>query len=521
VTFINPLDVLGVDAADAADVAAIRKARRRVLVELELAGDSLEICGEKYPRSDLVRALGELDDPEQLQGYQALRRAPELASFLRTGNPAFFLNGVRHDSGDSALLRVVSPHYARRLGETLAAALRDGNADLIRALTRCRPLVLPADSALADRPVDAVLRRIRSELTELSNGVKEEHVAAEDALAQIRLLVHPDALNALPPSYAAARSNIARQLRNLAVVAYNVQDATKVSYTLLTDASRVHASPDIAEDVRKQLAVIREVRDRLVAQQHHAHEIAQCARIMAALFALVEKVDTGITAASDAADQALRIANRALLNGLPPALADSRGQVAATLRSLAVSIWNEFNDASAAMKVLDHALALSIPEDLKEQLRSDAKQLTELSAEQQQRRSHELAFLQMLRGTIQSMTAAVQQHDPSNVRWGKVADSLLELFPLPAVTGLAELRNYEHQQIRQLLVALVPLLRALFRNHRSGHDVVVRRLQVIAAGALDLQRILDSTESGTPIWESSWFWGAIVIGAFMLLSLCS
>ncbi|MGH7472195.1 MAG: hypothetical protein ACRENP_29950 [Longimicrobiales bacterium] len=82
ITFVNPLEALGLDATTPPDPATVKKARRRLLVEIELSDGPLAVGGGQVERSDLIRALQDLDDERKLHCYHALLQTPRLGAFL-------------------------------------------------------------------------------------------------------------------------------------------------------------------------------------------------------------------------------------------------------------------------------------------------------------------------------------------------------------------------------------------------------------------------------------------------------
>jgi hypothetical protein len=536
ITFINPLDTLGFDVSADPDPAAIKKARRRLLVEIDLAGGELKVGEVTLSRSDLVRALEDLDNEENVRLYHALQRLPGLNRFLQSGDLAFFRNGGEYArSYDESLVRLVSPHFAKRYGQALARAVREREAELARDLTACAPLVTPADVPLADRPVDAVLGEIRKDLDTLWGDVKAELLDPEDALVRTRLLVSVDALNALPPRFSTRRSHIARAIRNLAIAAFNVHDAVKPAYVLLSDAARIEASVDVAEDIARQLEVVREARDELLLREQYADEVAKCTDAMTSLHSLTRAVEDGDVEPAEVLRRVSFLVDTRLLNSLPDALSVVVVQVALALRGLAVTLWNECDDALAARAVLSRALMIRLPPEAKQKLDEDKATLDRLMEERTRQLENEKADLRKLKALLQGMTQSVSQHRGDQVRWDVVSERLCELFSPGLVGWLKVMRAQVPTQVMQVLVALAPLLAGLANFHPRGYENVVRRLQPLTSGDRHLESavsrssvasrvvqdpVLQRATRRPEIWEQTWVWWVVFFGVLFLLGQC-
>lgn len=530
--FLNPLDALGITPGSLPDPSVLKKERRRRLLEFELADGRMEIGGVTVTRSDFARAANELDDPERVRIYHHLQSLPSLGRFLATGDLAYFHRGGREGPVDDAVASFVSPYFAERYGAALASAVRDRDADLIRLLTARPPLVTPADLARADRPVDEALAHIKQDVEALHSDVKAERIAAPDAAIRARLAVSADVLNALPARFAQKRGQIARTVRHLGVAAFNAQDDVKAAYVLLSDATRIDTTPDVAADIAQQLEIVREIRDRRALNEEYEDELEACGDMIGGLMDLTERAESGGSSPTALAKKAREIVDADVVNALPDPLTEVRNQVAFCLRGLSIALWNEHQDAAAAAAVLTVALSLRVSRDTRSKLDDDRSTLTRLQAE---RRESEKKDVAVLGGLVLMMARTVTQHRGYEVRWGVVAGKLLELFTPDVVALLVRARRHSADEVRGVLQALAPLLAGLQKYARSQYDSLLARLRPLTSTDAELQRLVSAdglaaraqtdaavrrATSDKALWEHTWFWWAVIIGAVMLLGQC-
>jgi hypothetical protein len=533
--FINPLDVLDVAPEAAMDARVLGKAKRRLMVELELAGGELEIGGETFMRSDVLQALESLDDPAKVRGYVALRQIPELTHFLTTGDATELSRRRVASELSREAVQLVSPFFARRYGDALARALRKNDADEVSSIAGLPLLISDLDRPVLERPVDAVLQQFFSELESLCHDLKAERVDADEALVRARLLLSPEALNALPAAYVTSRSRIARALRNLSVTAFNVHAAVKPAYVLLSIAVRIDSTRDVREDLLNQMPVLREARDQHVLQERYAGEMKKVAGAMVTLHSLIESVERKEITPQIADQRARALVDIHVLNTLPPELGSVVTQVAYVLRALSVAVWNSYEDAAVSRVILDHALALDLPADASTKLREDRRTIDEIARARELHIREEAAEVRKLHEIVKSISSSLASRRADQVRWNIVSDKICELFGPDLVAWLARANLHAPGTVRTIVLELGSPLAGLLSFHRPGYEAVRRRLLPLTAESTALahlvspqslrERAAQSTAmylstTGPAPWQQGWFWWVAGLAGLFLLSLC-
>ncbi len=536
ITFVNPLEALGLDATTPPDPATVKKARRRLLVEIELSDGPLAVGGGQVERSDLIRALQDLDDERKLHCYHALLQTPRLGAFLTHGDLDLFRSGEPLPNKDAEFVAFISPAFAAQYGKALAGAVREHDAELVVRLTAGSPLLTTADATVADRPVDSLLGNLRQELDSLRDSVKDESLDAEEALTRVRFLVSTETLNALPGRFGPSRSQLARSIRNLAVAAFNNQDAVKPAYTLLSDAARLHSTLDVAEDIRRQLETVKPARDQSLLYERHSDVVARCTALMQSIHELDADAEEGNVDPATASQRACALVAPKEFEAVPDELGEIVAQVAFALRGLSVTLWNEHSEGGGAKAVLRQALLLKLPVETRKRLVENKMALDKAVSDRAAHIESEKADVRKLAQLLGTMMDGIAKHRGDQVNWPFVGKQLAELFSPEVVGWLRYMRPLAPALVHQVLVALAAPMAGLARFHVSGYEAVAQRLKPLTSEAPALGAILSQSAvkdraerdprikratSGPAVWEQGWFWWIVIIGTFIMLGQCA
>jgi len=212
VNYLSPLTLLetGAQPPSREDLPAlIRRARKRWLAELELSGTGfLPLGGNELSREQIISLLDELNDPKRYELHLRIYSQRAFCRFLETGEASFFYwKTVSELLADKETLRVVEPHFTRRLVREHVQALRDNDAAKMWALREIRiPKKDPVLDVLYDKLLDVLYKRIE----EFRSGVEllEQEGRTEPALA----LMAPELVktwNGLPSDLEGVRDDLA------------------------------------------------------------------------------------------------------------------------------------------------------------------------------------------------------------------------------------------------------------------------------------------------------------------------
>ena len=528
--FVNPLDALGIAPEVLPSYDTPRTARRRRALDFQLA-DGVEVNGVEISRSDFDRATSDLDDPELVRGFHALRSHPTLNRFLATGDPAYFDAPPPPVPDARAIRRAVGSEYAEAFGKALALALRDGKADLVQKMAQSTPLFDPCDAERTQRPIDELLAQTEREVDDMTARLRRGEGNAADTAVDLAFEVRPQALNALPSTFSSGRTQIARSVRNLGVAAFNDGDDPDAAYQILSVAVGLDVSDEDAEDVEQQLSTIRLIRDRRRLNEEHAPALAAAAEAIDELHTLAESAEQGRKHAEAASLKAL-LFDTDVVNSLPGLLSEVRVQVALALRGLSVAIWNSSQLLLAASRPLELALQLKLPDATKSKLEEDLSELARLA---KQNEAHERKEVMVLGGVLLELRTKTSHVKGYETNWPAVSGMMSKLLGNDSVSILASAQSHSPDEVRGVVRAALPFIAGLHKYARPSYDSLALRLKPLASEDPAIERMISHsgltqaaqsdadvkrTTSDKEIWQHPWFWWVAFFAMAFILSNC-
>lgn len=526
--FLNPLEVLGFSSHTIPTKDEIRKACRIFLVELEFAEDDVDFDGVKYSKAELAQWMESLDDPSKVRAFHRLQKEPELAGFLRTGNPAYFERPPWWVSEtDSDLLRVVGPEFAKLAGKAVRKALRASQADIIENIVMSLDW-LPEDERVVIRHhIDMGLNEIKDELDLLQGQLKDNKLDVEDLPTKVGALVNPVALNALPPEYRAVRDQIARRIRYLPRSSSRFGGATRWTHELLSQATRLNVSPTIQVELSNQLHLASQAKEVLFLKEEFPREVAACTEATEEVRALIDAVGRSVLTLREVHEQARETVDASVLWEFPSELEPAVDQVADALQDLAVALWNKYKDASVSIDILSCAQDLPVSEYMGNMIHKNITILQEVLTDGMERWLGKGASVQHLEAVVRGMSQPLLVHRGDQIEWSVVSDALAQMFSTNVVAWLLLKKYQQPDQVKSLIQSLAPLLAGLANLRPEGYREVVKRLRPLFVDDPQLETMV-SIESvtalasehpefrhgtrGPRIWERPWFVAIVVIG---------
>ncbi len=130
------------------DKKAILLQRKKLLAELELNGDTLDIKGIKWSKNDILQYFEELQDETLLFWHEAITADTNLLTFLEEYRPAahFASNPLYKDPN---FIAWVSPWFQTAFTHVLQDCLSQDNVDGLKALLAQPVLMTSADNSKA------------------------------------------------------------------------------------------------------------------------------------------------------------------------------------------------------------------------------------------------------------------------------------------------------------------------------------------------------------------------------------
>jgi len=367
--YVNPVELLGLASTpvDGLDLTTIKKARRRLIADLDL-GDGFTIHhGQQLDHSACEQAFSELDDSSKLQAWYRLANLPNLNQFLGAGDSNLLLSmtNLQAVKRDKELLDLISPRYAEQYDKALVKAFEADDYNTLEALNNLPLLFNHVDSRRAYASVSRLMREQIDEITNQAQKLDEDDDEddANEALEEILTgNFHSLNLGHLPGShFSSLRSEFAMAVRNYAVKLFNTFDNTEMPLHLLESAVGYDVDEQTADKLEEDLAQIREIVQRQEIQARQEAVVLQFQGVLTTLMQYSQQLEQGT-----ASNQQIKLwANKlapsiATLNALTQDEAvEPRNMLAMGLRNLSVSLWNESEDGATALAVLNQAIQVS------------------------------------------------------------------------------------------------------------------------------------------------------------------
>lgn len=377
-------------APDAIDSATIKKARRRLLADLDLADGYHCYYNQQLDRSACEQACADLDHPEKLRAWHRLANQPALSAFLATGQIHFLTEpptNVRSLKNDADLIAIVGLRYAAQFDQALLSAFQEDDIGLLETL-RTAPILYPVGlSAVAYRSVS---RRIRQQidfvdrLTERLDENDDEQTATEALDDLLSGCYHSSNLNALADEhFRGLRSEFALSVRHYSIKLFNTFYTPDSASLLLQQVAEIDIDEQARDRIEKDLEQIGEIEEKNRVQEEQQAQANRFGRAFEQLLAYQKQLEAGTVAAATVQKWSAGLAPliRELNVSQEEGIVAIRDSFALGLRGISVEIWNKKSDGKVALAVLDVGLAVGSTTKTRSTLQADKQQLTKLNNE--------------------------------------------------------------------------------------------------------------------------------------------
>lgn len=431
--FINPFNLLDLEASEVPSSEKIREAKRRVELEFDLSeGNSAEINGHSVLRSDFLRVTDELDDEQKREFYFELHeRLPKLNRFLVEGNLDFFRD-YQHESlyTHDPFVEFVSPHFAHQYNRHLRSAIKDEDHSRIELLTSHDPLVTEEQKPELYEGAKQHIRHLREDAESIKRRIRQgEELPPREIRAETMEIVDVDLLNALPDDLEGERSQLASIVRSLSVAVFNELDNAELARDLLLNVRDLKVSSVTENRLEKNFEEIEEICEQRRLADRYSDELEECGRTITRLSELVEEADQETAQPNRLRKEAEDIVDIDTLNELPDDFEQIRNQVALGLRNLSTMLWNSHQSGETAVSLTKLALCLQTEASLKADLREDLELLKNLTEEAKQVEREQIQQLSSLVSELRSQVESASGiFSGKSVNWSAVRQFIRSTF---------------------------------------------------------------------------------------------
>lgn len=387
--YINPIELLGlstIESLDEIDENRIRKEKRKLFAEIDLSDNgNIKYHGKLLTKGNCEKAIDELNLQDYKMFFFYLSNNVFLNEFLINGNPQLFSTF----KGDNILklpnfISFVSPYYSIQYNNALFKAYKENDELLFTSILKAPQLFNQSDVNIAYKSISTYLNSKIVEFEKLKKDIDNEESDFNDnniiEVVDLIKQAFPSALINLLPNY--FESQILRIAKTINYLSNSIlwlgEETTLVSYELtgylLTLKIDGLDRPTFEENYNK----IKKWHEEKIEKKKNAPIIKKWAGILLHIRELTEQTEekkiepeTGFSLLNNL----LKINE---LNSLPSFADEIRRQVAFSVRSLSISMWNTHDDILNAIKTIQLAMTINVFVDDTKKLREDLLALKEI-----------------------------------------------------------------------------------------------------------------------------------------------
>ncbi|EJF07263.1 hypothetical protein ThvES_00006530 [Thiovulum sp. ES] len=218
-SFLNIFDLAQHYGISKLETSSLIKAKRRILAEIELDDDEVEIRNQTFSKSDVLNLFYEIDKNENILSFhKTIFQNQNLNTFLY-GDSSTIPTKAFHDPlgrTSTDFTSYISPFFAKQFGNLYKNAFEEGNIE-----------VLKFNPPISAHFLEDIYSPILKKLEDLKNDLTLSNVESKINNSVI------EKLNALPQYFMKSRSDIALRVRSLSVDAWNKKEDLDLAFKIL------------------------------------------------------------------------------------------------------------------------------------------------------------------------------------------------------------------------------------------------------------------------------------------------
>lgn len=270
-TFVNPIELLELQGNEVSsiDSSIIKKSKRRLLAEIELADDPhFNYKGISLTKSDCEHAISQLESGDYVEFYHFIAKTPELNNFLAVGHTGIFSSFKQEGIYKlPEFVNFISPYFSDKFDKSLLKAYQISDYTLLKKIVSIQPLVKQSDMDDLYRSLTTAIKCEIEEVSRLINDIKNNRsIYDEDDVDEVydwlcsKLCV--EKLNLLPQYFQSTRNLCASTIRNLSVNVFNAFDRVDIAQQLLGYALEFNVDELTKQKLTKDYDQIQEIKER-------------------------------------------------------------------------------------------------------------------------------------------------------------------------------------------------------------------------------------------------------------------
>lgn len=387
--YINPIELLGlsnVESPSSIDNETVKKEKRKLFADIDLSDDGfLDYHGLKLTKGNCEKAVDELNLPDNKEFYFYLANNKALNEFLINGNATLF-SSFKQDSIFKLpeFIDFISPYYSIQFDKALLGAFEKNNLTLFTSILKAPQLFAQSDVNNAYKSLTNYLNTKIAEIDKLKKDIEnEESDYDEDNIIEVVDLIKqtfPTAsLNQLPNYFQSQILKIANTINYLSnSIIWLGEETTLVSYELTSYLITLNIDgldrPTFEDNYKK----IKKWHEEKIEKKRNAPLLKKWAAVLLQIRELIKKTDEKKINPADAFSNLCSLFDINELNSLPSFADEIRSQIAFSIRSLSISMWNKQNDIKNSISTIKVAMKINVSSEDSLKFEQDFDELSEL-----------------------------------------------------------------------------------------------------------------------------------------------
>ena len=389
--YINPIEILGLsNAFDATSIdnEIIRKAKRKLFADIDLSDNNLfEYYGIQLTKGDCEKAIDQLSNTELKEFYFYLASNINFNTFLANGNDQVFTN-FKQDFIFKLpeFVKFVSPYFTQKFDKALLHAYENKNVDLTKSILKATFLIFQSDINLAYKSVSNYIQNDITKITEIKNDIKnEDGIYNENNLNAVVYLVMDffpsEIINCLPNYFQSQILKIANEINYLGVAIWENFDNTQVCKDLSEHILSLNISGLDRPTFEANYEIANRKNQERIEQERNAPILKKYAGFVLEAKSKIKKIETRIITPTTLLSWVNSTISIHDINKLPIVFDEVKNQVALSLKSLSVEVWNTFSSIDISIDLIDKANSIiGLKSDIKENIQTAKTKLLEIKS---------------------------------------------------------------------------------------------------------------------------------------------
>lgn len=386
--YINPIEILGLSNAAYAgsiDTDIIKREKKKVFAEIELSDTGLyNYNGFDITKSDCEKAINELDNEEKKEFHYYLTTNPSLNNYLTTGNEKLF-NSFSQESiyKIPEFVLFINPFFSERFDKSLLKAFKANDTKLLTSILRTQILVNQSNINIAFKSVSNEIKNRIEEVNKITEEIKTnerdcDEESIDEIVTQIKKDFPVELINTLPSYFQSQINKIGSAINFLDLAIDKEFGISESSMHLMEHLLKLNIESVGKKTFESNFEITKRRYDEKIEQEKNAPLLKKWALVLQRIRALDDEVENKTTSSKTVIQELESLFSIQELNSLPSFGEEIKTQIAFSIRSLSISVWNKQDDIKNSLKIIDLALKIESDPESKIKFQKDKVDLLAL-----------------------------------------------------------------------------------------------------------------------------------------------